>query len=406
MTVLDLPNPDRKPTTSGRRAVLTAASRVKRERVEWLWLGRVPLGMLTLLAGDPGLGKSLLTVSLAAQVSREGRNVILVAGEDSPGATVRPRLEAEEADLDRVTFLTVAMSGYEDGLRLPTDMVELDAAVAEEEARLVVIDPITAHLAETINSWSDQSIRTALAPLHTLARERGCAVVAVLHLNKSLSADALRRISGSVGFQGAARSVLLLARDPEDEPSGNRRVLAHIKCNVGPEQGSVAFQVEPVLIPARDGDPEVDTARLVEVGESSYTKHDLLAPADSEERSSRDEAEEFLQIELAEGARIDVRRIKRTSTQAGLSWRTVERAKARLGIISERHGGVGADGCWTWRLPGPPKTANAPGGLSDGGLGGLSGNPHQERDSDELGLLRPPSLDIGGLSANGAGESR
>lgn len=291
-----------------RRIRLVAASDIKRERVEWLWEGRVPVGMLTLLAGDPGLGKSLLTVNLAARVTRAGGNVVMVAGEDSLGATAKPRLEAAQADLSHVTFAKVLDldGGYEDALRLPIDVAELTATVKEEGAQLVVVDPVTAHLETFVNSWSDQSIRTALAPLHALGEETGCAVVCVLHLNKSLSGDALRRISGSVGFQGAARSVLLLARDPGDEDGaeGHLRVLAHVKCNVAPLAPALSFKVEPVLIPAQDEEPEVRTACVVELGESDYNGQDLLAPASSEERSALAEAQDFLQGALANG--IDV----------------------------------------------------------------------------------------------------
>jgi len=278
-------------------------SAIAREPVEWLWPSRIPLGMLTMLVGDPGLGKSLLTVELAASVSREGSAVLLLSAEDSPSVTIRPRLEAAQADLGRVHNATLRRDGVDEGFALPDDIDSLDALVDELGARLVVVDPLMAHLPAEVNSWRDQSVRTALAPLYRMATERGCAVLLVLHLNKAKGTDPLHRTGGSIGIPGAVRSALLLARDPDD-PDGERgqqRVLAHIKSNVSPLAPSLSYEVEPIILP---GDERIETARLQLLGESDHSGHDLLGVEhDPEKRSAVDEAVEFLEAELFGGGR-------------------------------------------------------------------------------------------------------
>jgi hypothetical protein len=331
------------------RAHLTALSAIERELVRWLWPGRVPLGMLTLLIGDPGLGKSLLALLWAAWVSRAGGDVLILSAEDHAGATIRPRAEALDADLDRLHIVGLRRDGLEDGLALPDDAAELERVAGETRARLVVIDPLIAHLPEAVNSWRDQSVRRALAPLHRIAEQRGCAVVVIAHLNKARGADPLYRAGGSIGIPAAVRSALLLARDPEDDDKerGSQRVLAHVKCNVAERAESLACQVEPVQLP---GDDELVAPRLRITGTSTTTAEDLLDRPSGEERTERDAAAEFLAAELDEGPQ-RVKRLKGAADQAGIAWRTVERAKAGLGVKAFRVGGAGAEGHWEWELP-------------------------------------------------------
>jgi hypothetical protein len=327
---------------------------VKREAVEWFWDGLIPYGMLTLLVGDPGLGKSLLTVRLAATASREGINSILLSAEDHKGATIRPRLEAANADLGLVHHIEVRRDGMEDGLSLPDDAAKLDQIIGKTKTRLVVVDPLTAHLPENINSWHDQSVRRALAPLHRSAEKRGCAVVVVAHLNKGGSQDPLYRTGGSIGLPAAVRSALLLARDPKDPKGerGSRRVLAHIKCNVGPQSGSRACEIKAATL---TGKGAAKAPHLEITGSSTVGGRELLN-AGGEETSQRHGAEEFLSAELSEGSR-PTADLQAAAKDAGHSWRTVERAKDKLGVTAKRVGGKGrkgktggGKGHWEWEL--------------------------------------------------------
>lgn len=115
---------------------------------------------------------------------------------------------------------------------------------------MVVFDPLVAYLPAKVNSWQDQSLRGALAPLAGLAQEQGTAVLLIAHLNKGRDADPLRRLGGSIGLAAAARSLLLLARDPDDPEGeiGARRVLAHAKSNLGQLETSCAYRIEPKAV--------------------------------------------------------------------------------------------------------------------------------------------------------------
>lgn len=318
-----------------------ALSGIDREEVGWLWPGRIPFGMLCLLMGDPGLGKSLLTVDIAAKVSRAGGDVLLLSAEDHAAVTIRPRAEAAEADLDRIHVVTMRREGMDEGLSLPDDAAELDRLIERHKAKLVVVDPLMAHLPATVNSWSDQSMRSALAPLHRSAEAHGCAVLVVVHLNKATGASPLYRAGGSIATPAAVRSALLLARDPDDPDGerGSQRVLAHIKCNVAEQAESLSCEIVGV-----DG-----TAKFEITGTSEIGAIDLLAGPTSEERTKRDDAADFLRDELADGA-VPTTDLKSAARDAGIGWRTIEDAKAALGINAIRRG-FGPGGGWQWELP-------------------------------------------------------
>jgi hypothetical protein len=335
---------------------------IERERVGWLWPGRVPLGMLTLLLGDPGLGKSVMSLYLASMVSRAGADVLILSAEDHAGATIRPRAEAVGANLERLHVVGIRREGIEDGLALPDDAEALDRLAREKAARLVVIDPLTAHLAETVNSWRDQSVRRALAPLYRIAERQGCAVLVVAHLNKMRGADPLYRAGGSIGIPAAVRSALLLARDPDDPDGerGSQRVLAHVKCNVGEQAESLACRIETGQLDGAD----IVAPRFTVTGRSKTSAADLLDAPTADERTERNEAANFLLAELAKGPR-PVREVRKTAREAGISDRTLDRAKTVVGVEAHRVGGAASAGHWEWSLSAPAVSTPslyAPGG--------------------------------------------
>ncbi len=206
-------------------------SDVKPERVSWLWPGRLPLGKLTVLDGDPGKGKSTLSLDLSARLTRgdimpDGSGggfpagVVILSGEDGLADTIVPRLIAAGADLSRVVALASCPDSEGDGEHppvLPDDLPTIRAAIARVGAKLAIIDPLMAYLSDGTNSHKDQDIRRVLFRVAALAEETGAAVLVVRHLNKATGGVALYRGGGSIGIIGAARSGLLVAADPDDE---------------------------------------------------------------------------------------------------------------------------------------------------------------------------------------------
>lgn len=141
------------------------ASDFKVKRLSWVWPGRIPRGKITLLEGDPGRGKSMITADMAARVTNGlafpsvdsaivkrargiPRGVVMVCAEDDWEDTIVPRLMAAGADLDRIA--TLLLERDEDGevlpLTLPRDLDRIKAAAEAVNALLVIVDPLTAFL--------------------------------------------------------------------------------------------------------------------------------------------------------------------------------------------------------------------------------------------------------------------
>lgn len=328
-------------------AVFEIMSDVEPVEVAWLWPDRIPLGRLTILDGDPGLGKSTVTLDLAARVTRGHRmpdwkrgldgpaGVVLLGAEDGLADTVRPRLDAAGADCTRVAALKAVRDG--DGKpRLPTvaDVGAIRAVAREVDAKLLVIDPLSAYMGAGVDGHRDIDVRTVLAGLAQLAEETGLAVLLVRHLNKSGGRNPLYRGGGSIAFIAAARSGLLLARDPDD---ADKLVLASTKASLAPLGDSLSLRL----------DTEDGRVRVAWSGRSERSASDLLSDPDRS-GSAVDEATDFLRVELGSGP-VPVSELKSTVREAGLHWRTVERAKERLGFKA-RKDGFGSDSKWVWEL--------------------------------------------------------
>lgn len=353
------------PMPDATRHLVTLAT-VQRREVVWLHAGTIPRGMLSILAGHPGLGKSLWTLRLAAELTHAGMNIVICSAEDSLEHSIKPRLQAAAADTSKIHALVPRDDeGNPRGVGFPTDAPLLLEAILAVEAVLCIIDPVTAHIDQKVDSHNDASLRGALAPLSRIAEESFAALLAVYHLNKTTSSnDPMMRVGGSIGGPGAARSALLIDRDPDDpdKDRGSRRVLAHFKCNIGPLQPSRLLEVVPVLLPADNHEPEVHTATVVDHGESQHGAGSLLA-ASGDDRTIIDDAVEFLEAELADDDQ-EAKKLRTAARAVGISDRTLDRARKRLAVEAYRSGGFGELGKWYWRLP----TKNATGGvLSENG---------------------------------------
>jgi hypothetical protein len=341
-----------------RRLGLVRASAVQARRVDFVLGGRLPRGEISIVCGIGGLGKSTMAGAwLAARASTgtlEGLDgpvhVLISSAEDDRSATLVPRLIADGADLERIDFITPGTVG-ERGLVLPDDAGELRRMVEDTGARLVILDPIAAHLGRDVNSDKDAQVRGAIAPLSDLAHDLDVLVIVVAHLNKLSSADLYQRLSGSSGFFNLARSVLLLTRDPEaDEDDPAARLLTHGKCNVGPEQPAIRLRILPAVVADADGQP-IATSR-VELGDEAPHLNAAVAldPPSDEERTDMDRTADELLMLLRDGAWRDVTEVKALQARLKVSWKTMQRAGKRL-KVEKRETGVPRDGgVWQWRV--------------------------------------------------------
>jgi hypothetical protein len=316
--------------------------------LDWLWPSRLALGKLAILDGDPGLGKSLVALDLCARLST-GRpfpdgspgpgvqNALVLCAEDDVGDTIRPRLQALGADLDRVFVLPQGRDEAGGPLYFPRQLPLLEEMLTQTQARLVVIDPIIAFLDPGLIDSSDQNVRRALSPLAHLATRRGCAVLMIRHLNKSGGGRSLYRGAGSIGFLGVCRSGWLIARNPE-QPT--QCVLAQVKNNLAPAQPSLAYTVT-----CRESEPP----SLAWLGTTAWTADQLLGGFLSLAGKPRDRASDFLESFLADGPRT-TREIWSAAREQHLSERTLHRAKQELEIRSMLVG-IGDTRRSYWLLP-------------------------------------------------------
>ncbi|MEO1994522.1 MAG: AAA family ATPase [Planctomycetaceae bacterium] len=228
--------------------ILTRASDVQEESLEWLWPDRFLYGHINIIAGDPGLGKSLIAIDAAARVSSgtpwpDGSpcvqgNVIYATTEDGFADTVKPRLAAAGGKHDNVLFLEGV--SYSDGSEGPVYLDEhichLDWYLSESEGvKLLILDTLQSFIGERINTHSNSSSRRIMTPLKRLAEKHRVAILCIEHLTKAstLKTDnATYRIQGSIAFTGAARSVWIVCHDPNDK---NRRILQASKTNLAPD---------------------------------------------------------------------------------------------------------------------------------------------------------------------------
>jgi hypothetical protein len=355
--------------SSNREVVLTNASDIAPEPVGWAWKGRVPLDGVTLLVGDPGFGKSTLAIDLIARASRgtlEGDlfgvpvNCALVTAEDAIAQVVRPRLEAAGADLYRIKIVSIRHGDMTDGITLPDDIPALRDTLRDADVRWLIVDPMVSFLPTTVDAHKDQHVRRVMAPLQQLAEELHLAVVGIIHLNKRTDTQAVVRVSGSIGFVAAARSVLLFGQDP-GAPDGPTRCLLHWKCNVGAKQPGVRVKLEGRWVQA-DG-KLIETSGIVWAGAdfdskaSSVSPHDVLGEKAVDASPALEEAMDAIRAILAVGP-VAATTCEKQLKQAGIATRTWKRAKAALGVRSKKRG---LDS-WEWvldrRVPETPRHEN------------------------------------------------
>ena len=353
--------------------VLIRLSDVEPEALEWLWPGRVPIGKLTLVPGDPGLGKSTLTLDIAARVTcglpwpdlkdREiaSGGVVLLSAEDDLADTIRPRLDAAGANSKRIVSLQAIRhidpknhETWESAFSLDRDLPALEQAIDfVDDCRLAVIDPISAYLGKT-DSHRNAELRGLLAPLAQLAARKRVAVILVTHLRKG-EGPALYRAMGSLAFVAAARAVWAVAQDPNDK---RRRLFLPVKQNLSADNSGLAYHI--------DTHPGTSVGVIAwEPGSVEVSIDDVLS-AGGAGKPKCAEACQWLTAALSDGPK-GVKDLKKLARGDGVAWRTIERAKDQLHVVSKRDG-FGDQGLWTWSLPDKAgdETDDDSGGETDG----------------------------------------
>ncbi|MDP9379796.1 MAG: AAA family ATPase [Chloroflexota bacterium] len=332
--------------------VLTKLSSVAPQKARSLDRGRLWFGKLNLLGGDPGVGKSFVSLAWASAITNgvafpdgEAPNgpgeVMLLNYEDGLADTIRMRAEALGVHLDRLTVIegAIAEDGRTRGFQL-TDLPRLDDALSRmPDVRLLIIDPVLQLMGGNVDAARDNEVRAALHPLADLAARHGVAVLGVMHLRKGDSPKALYRIANSIAFSGLARSVLLAAREADSE----RTAVAHIKCNLGPLLDPVEYRI----VGAGEEASLEWLGVAPELGEA-----DLLAPPSGISVTEREEAAEFLRSILQDGP-LAARDVIQEARRAGIAERTLQRASKDLGVTKRRDneaGGKRGQGGWVWEL--------------------------------------------------------
>lgn len=314
------------------------ASEVKPIKLSMIWHGRIPVGALTVVAGKPGLGKSTLATTIAANLSVDGLVSIISDVEDDLAGVIRPRLEVAGAALERIHLIPL-----ENGPVFPMDFERIQALIEQTGASCLLLDPIGAHFRPERRVHD----RPTLRQLVKIARETRCAIIGVHHTVKSsLDGTALGAIGGpSGGLAGTARAVYVYGYDPEDE---DRRALACAKINGVEEPPTMIFEHETIDL---DYGPDLGAGALRLVAETGARAKSVLKRGKS--HKDRDaECQEWLTKCLAEGEDLkrQVSEIKAEGTQVGFSWATLRRIGTSLEIERVKVG-FGGDGFWLWRLP-------------------------------------------------------
>jgi putative DNA primase/helicase len=320
--------------------------------VSWLWEGRIACGKITVVAGNPGLGKSQIMASLAAIVTT-GRdwpdvenlvpsgNVIFLSAEDDPADTIKPRLIAAGADIPKCHVLSaIKTKGSEgkSGIRnfdLTKDIQRLEAVLERTgNVKLIIIDPISAYLGGT-DSHNNADMRGILAPLSEMAARHDVAIILVTHFNKSKEQDMIGRVMGSIGLIAAARAGYAVVKD-ENKPE--KRYFLPIKNNIGNDKDGFSFHIDTVSI-----ETNIQTSMISWHADLVDANH-IFNPEKATQKSG---ATAFLSDILSGGPK-NANEIIAAGIEAGYSRSSLQRAAKKLNVVHDK---LGMKTGWLWILP-------------------------------------------------------
>ena len=318
---------------------IVRASEIEPKEVKWLWYPYIPFGKVTLLQGDPGDGKSKLVLSLAALLSKgsnlpfsnaidcEPITVIYQTTEDDTDDTVVPRFNSAGGNGENLIFIK------EDKKNLSFGDERIRRAIETFNAKLLILDPLSAYIGEGCSMNNANETRAEFNHLISVAKDTGCAIVIVAHMNKAKDASPLYRTSGSVDIAGAARSILTVTRTPNKEVP-EERYLVQVKSNLAPLGSAIVFEV------AEKGVNFIDEIELT--AEEAFL---ALAPKVGRPNEKEIKAQEMIREMLKDGqklatdceAKLEAKGFKKT---------TIKKAKKKAGVISKKVGFM-----WYWILP-------------------------------------------------------
>jgi putative DNA primase/helicase len=361
--------------TGNARLIIKPVKWYKQTQINWLEKGRIAMGKVTLIAGDPGLGKSFMTLELCARVSRGEcgsadinhlPQAVILSAEDDAGDTIRPRLVDMGANLSRVHIIDgVAKTKDEsaddrcDLTQLDRDMDLLVKGIRDlGGVTLIVIDPISAYMGKA-DSHNNAEVRAVLADLAQLASLTGAAVVCVTHLNKDTGGKrAVYRAMGSLAFTAAARAVHLVTKHPgKGELDGFKRVVSMVKNNIGPPMPARVYVIDNGVLVWLDEEIEMSSDEL-DTGATGVPGVGSLETG----INALDEARAFLEDRLSGGAVAGTELYEQANAN-GISKGTLNRAKDELRVKSIRNGKT-----WQWTLnPGTLDHDHEPTALDDNG---------------------------------------
>ena len=287
--------------------------------VDWLWKPYLPFGKLSVLQGNPGEGKTYFAMHLAAACTNgkllpnmermEPFNVIYQTAEDGLGDTVKPRLIEAGADLDRVLVID------DSDVQLTLSDERIEKAIIENNARLVIIDPIQAYLGADVDMNRANEVRPIFMRLGQVAQRTGCAILLIGHLNKAAGMQSLQRGLGSIDIAAAVRSVMFIGKLKHDP---TMRILTHEKSSLAPPGVSLAFSLG-------------DEGGFRWVGEYDITADEMLSGIEPQRETKTQQAKDLICALLAGGKQVLSEDIDKAALERGIPGRTVRDAKRELG---------------------------------------------------------------------------
>ena len=287
--------------------------------VEWLWKPYLPFGKLSVLQGNPGEGKTYFAMHLAAACTNgkllpnmermEPFNVIYQTAEDGLGDTVKPRLIEAGADLDRVLVID------DSDVQLTLSDERIEKAIIENNARLVIIDPIQAYLGADVDMNRANEVRPIFMRLGQVAQRTGCAILLIGHLNKAAGMQSLQRGLGSIDIAAAVRSVMFIGKLKHDP---TMRILTHEKSSLAPPGVSLAFSLG-------------DEGGFRWVGEYDITADEMLSGIEPQRETKTQQAKDLICTLLSGGKQVLSEDIDKAALERGIPGRTVRDAKRELG---------------------------------------------------------------------------